>query len=198
MWLTVWWLKSHRCKKTPQTNNNKKQPHQYGNAQKCLAVTRDADFPLFSVFFFPLFLARFVLRRSVPRFPVPTPPPPPPPPPPQLFRLSKVYVNILYFLPISSFSFWTFCLFLCSFSVRRHAHVDFQLFSQKSGGIPVLRWWNNKGPYAPQGSTPLLPKLSVTSKVSARTSHAWVGSRVHFRSSEDVTLLEFTSPIDRE
>ena len=53
------------------------------------------------------------------------------------------------------------------------------------------------GPYAPQGSTSLLPKLSVTSKVSARTSYAWVGSRVHFRSSEDVTLLEFTSPVDR-
>ena len=54
------------------------------------------------------------------------------------------------------------------------------------------------GPYAPQGSTTLLPKLSVTSKVSARTSCAWVGSRVRFRSSEDVTLLEFTSPVDRE
>ena len=54
------------------------------------------------------------------------------------------------------------------------------------------------GPYASQGSTPLLSKLSVTWKVSARTSHAWVGSLVHFRSSEDVTLLEFTSPIDRE
>ena len=54
------------------------------------------------------------------------------------------------------------------------------------------------GPYAPQGSTPLLRKLSVTSKVSAPTSYGWVGSRVHFRSSEDVTLLEFTSPIDRE
>ena len=39
--------------------------------------------------------------------------------------------------PISSFSFWTFCLFLCPFSVRRHAHVDFQLFSQKSNGIRV-------------------------------------------------------------
>ena len=38
---------------------------------------------------------------------------------------------------ISSFSFWTFCLFLWSFSVRRHAHVDFQLFSQKSSGILV-------------------------------------------------------------
>ena len=56
----------------------------------------------------------------------------------------------------------------------------------------------HQGPYAPQGSTPLLPKLSVTSKVSAPTSHAWVGSLVHFRSSEDVTLLEFTSLIDRE
>ena len=56
----------------------------------------------------------------------------------------------------------------------------------------------DQGPYAPQGSTSLLPKLSVTSKVSARTSYAWVGSRVHFRSSEDVTLLEFTSPVDRE
>ena len=54
------------------------------------------------------------------------------------------------------------------------------------------------GPYAPQGSTTLLPKLSVTSKVSARTSCAWVGNRVRFQSSEDVTLLEFTSPVDRE
>ena len=54
------------------------------------------------------------------------------------------------------------------------------------------------GPYAPQGSTSLLPKLSVTSKVSARTPYAWVGSRVHIRSSEDVILLEFTSPVDRE
>ena len=54
------------------------------------------------------------------------------------------------------------------------------------------------GLYAPQGSTSLLPKLSMTSKVSARTSYAWVGSWVHFRSSEDITLLEFTSPVDRE
>ena len=54
------------------------------------------------------------------------------------------------------------------------------------------------GLYAPQGSTSLLPKLSVTSEVSAPTSCAWVGSRVHFRSSEDVILLEFTSPVDRE
>ena len=52
-----------------------------------------------------------------------------------------------------------------------------------------------QGPYAPQGSTSLLPKLSVTSKVSAPTSSAWVGSRVQNRSSEDVTLLEFTSPV---
>ena len=34
--------------------------------------------------------------------------------------------------PVSSFSFLTFCLFLCSFSVRWHVHVEFQLFSQKS------------------------------------------------------------------
>ena len=52
------------------------------------------------------------------------------------------------------------------------------------------------GPYAPQGSASLLPKLSVTSKVSARTSCAWVGSRVYFGSSEDVILLEFTSPVN--
>ena len=54
------------------------------------------------------------------------------------------------------------------------------------------------GPYAPQGSASLLPKLSVTSKVSPPTSCAWVGSRVHIRSSEDLILLEFTSPVDRE
>ena len=38
----------------------------------------------------------------------------------------------------------------------------------------------------------------MTSKVNAPTSYASVGSRVLFRSSEDVTLLEFASPIDRE
>ena len=54
------------------------------------------------------------------------------------------------------------------------------------------------GPYASQCSTSSLPKLSVTSKVSVRTSYASVGSRVHFRSSDDVTLLEFSSPVDRE
>ena len=65
--------------------------------------------------------------------------------------------------------------------------------------FPLPRWApSHLGPYAPQGSTTLLPKLSVTSKVSARTSCAWVGSRVRFRSSEDVSLLEFTSPVDRE
>ena len=63
---------------------------------------------------------------------------------------------------------------------------------------PVQQASYDLGPYAPQGSTTLLPKLSVTSKVSARTSCAWVGSRVRFRSSEDITLLEFTSPVDRE
>ena len=35
----------------------------------------------------------------------------------------------------------------------------------------------------------VLPKLSVTSKVSAPILHAWVGSRVHFRSSEDVNSV---------
>ena len=61
------------------------------------------------------------------------------------------------------------------------------------------RWpREHQDPHAPQGSASLLPKLSMTSKVSARTSCAWVGSRVRFRSSEDVTLLEFTSPVDRE
>ena len=55
-----------------------------------------------------------------------------------------------------------------------------------------------QGPYAPQGSTSLLPKLSVTSKVSARTSCAWVGRRARFWSSEDVILLEFTLPVERE
>ena len=69
-------------------------------------------------------------------------------------------------------------------------------------GLPITHCRSlaraGQGPYAPQGSTSLLPKLSRTSKVSAPTSYAWVGSRVHFRSSEDVTLLEFTSPADRE
>ena len=36
------------------------------------------------------------------------------------------------------------------------------------GEIPTS--WKVLGPYAPQGSTSLLPKLSVTSKVSAPTS----------------------------
>ena len=57
-------------------------------------------------------------------------------------RFSVIFRFFRYFWPsrspISSFSFWTFCLFLCSFSVRRHAHVDFQLFSQKSSGIPEV------------------------------------------------------------
>ena len=64
--------------------------------------------------------------------------------------------------------------------------------------VVYLRDGSAQGPYAPQGSTSLLPKLSVTSKVSARTSYASVGSRVHFRSTEDETLLEFTSPVERE
>ena len=65
-------------------------------------------------------------------------------------------------------------------------------------GAPLPCQVVDQGPYAPQGSTSLLLKLSVTSKVSARTSYAWVGSWVHIRSSEDATLLEFTSPVDRE
>ena len=82
----------------------------------CLCVgmhIRDADFPLFSVFFRYFWPDLF----SADPFPV--------------FCYSL-------FSRISSFSFRTFCLFLCSFSVRRHAHVDFQLFSQKSSGIPGI------------------------------------------------------------
>ena len=48
-----------------------------------------------------------------------------------------LYVNIFYFL-LFHLSLSEVCLFLCSFSVRRHAHVDFQLFSLKSSGIPVF------------------------------------------------------------
>ena len=59
---------------------------------------RDADFP-----FFLLFLAQSVLRRSVSRSP---------------FSL---------FSPISSFSFWTFCLFLCSFSVSKSPVASLEL-----------------------------------------------------------------------
>ena len=49
-----------------------------------------------------------------------------------MFNMEKRYRNKIIIIIII-----TFCLFLCSFSVRRHAHVDFQLFSQKSSGIPV-------------------------------------------------------------
>ena len=76
-------------------------------------------------------------------------------------------------------------------NLPRQENVNFQASCECISGTDL-------GSYAPQGSASLLPKLSVTSKVSARTSYAWVGSRVHFRSSEDVTLLEFTSPVDRE
>ena len=87
-------------------------------------------------------------------------------------------------------------------SSRRQSDVKWEVAADLKGcqrffPIPTTKK-PDQGPYAPQGSTSLLPKLSVTSKVSARTSYALVGSRVHFRSSEDVTLLEFTSPIDRE
>ena len=67
---------------------------------------------------FPLSLARSVLRQSVFRF--------------------------LYF-PLFHLSLSELCLFLYSFSVRPHAHVDFQLFSQKSSGIPVLARRTDKG-----------------------------------------------------
>ena len=59
-----------------------------------------------------------------------------------IFRFFRYFLPDLFclFSPISSFSFWTFCLFLCSFSVRRHhTHVDFRLFSQKSSGIPEFK-----------------------------------------------------------
>ena len=59
--------------------------------------------------YFLLFLARSVLHRSV----------------------SVILYFLLFHLSLSEL-----CLFLCSFSVRRHAHVDFQLFPQKSSGIP--------------------------------------------------------------
>ena len=50
------------------------------------------------------------------------------------------------FGPISSFSFWTSCLFLCSLSVRWHAQVDFQLFFMKVQWHPCIYflyffWW---------------------------------------------------------
>ena len=48
-----------------------------------------------------------------------------------LFLARSVLYFLLFHLSLSA------CLLLCSFSVRRHAHVDFQLFSQKSSGIPV-------------------------------------------------------------
>ena len=75
--------------------------------------------------------------------------------------------------------------------LRRASQGTFGETAERLGGA-------NMGPYAPLGSTSLLPKLSVTSKVSAPTSYTWVGSGVHFRSSEDVTLLEFTSPVECE
>ena len=84
---------------------------------------------------------------------------------------------------------------------QRRAMVMFQTLSSLTGLLLLLllrRSTAVQGPYAPQGSTSLLPKLSVTSKVSARTSCAWVGRRARFWSSEDVILLEFTLPVERE
>ena len=80
---------------------------------------------------------------------------------------------------------------------RASLRVDTRETQQIISYMTCLRY-TSQGPYAPHGSASLLPKLSVTSKVSARVSCAWVGNRVHFRSSEDVILLEFTSPVDRE
>ena len=72
-------------------------------------TSRDADFLLFSIIFGPI-------HSLLIRFP---------------------YVNILYFL-LFHLSLSELCLFLCPFSVRWHAHVDFLLFLQKSSGIPEL------------------------------------------------------------
>ena len=82
-------------------------------------------------------------------------------------------------------------------SPRTYYFMDLTRQRRLNAGLEQGFGCKDLGPHAPQGSTPLLPKLSVTSKVRARTSYGWVGSRVHFRSSEDVILLEFTSPIDR-
>ena len=62
----------------------------------------------------------------------------------------------------------------------------------------VLTW---PGPVCTTSSTditgqPVPSDFDPSKRLGA--SCAWVGSRVHFRSSEDVTLLEFTSPVDRE
>ena len=82
----------------------------FGFALLCYClVVGDADFLLFSVI--------LGLIRS----------------PPICFPFSVILCFLLFHLSLSEL-----CLFLCSFSVRRHAHIDFQLFSQKSSGIPGL------------------------------------------------------------
>ena len=58
------------------------------------------------------------------------------------FPLFLAFFRYFWPDPFSIFSyliflFLNFLSLLCSFSVRRHKHVDFQLFSQKSNGIPV-------------------------------------------------------------
>ena len=110
-----------------------------------------------------------------------SPPPPPPPPTPLLVASGACSGRLA--APL-----WSRC----------PSMISLTLGSASPSHTRGVRRGSDQGQYAPQGSTPLLPRLSVTSKVSARTSYAWVGSLVHFRSSEDVTLLEFTSPIDRE
>ena len=76
------------------------------------------------------------------------------------------------FSPISSFSFWTFCLFLCSFSVRRHAHIDFQLFLQKSSGIPAFRKLHvgrYRQTFQPSCLIPVRLRLKVIRSVQSKT-----------------------------
>ena len=51
-----------------------------------------------------------------------------------LFLARYVLCFLLFHLSLSELS-----IFLCSLSVRRHAHVDFQLFSQKSSDILVIK-----------------------------------------------------------
>ena len=50
-----------------------------------------------------------------------------------VFLARSVLYFLLFHLSLSERS-----LFFCSFSVRWRAHVDFQLFSQKSSGVPVI------------------------------------------------------------
>ena len=142
-----------------------------------------------------------------------TPPPSPHPLPNPHLPLPKT--------PSPHFFFFFFFFFLAAYELtssrKAHTHSalcpvfhnndNHRIARHQSRCLPFPHYATNwlqrvrssdQGPYAPQGSTSLLPKLSVTSKVSAPSSYGWVGSRVRFRSSEDETLLEFTSPVARE